>query len=622
MMPTAGILKKKGRILSFLIICLIVVISLYLRLYDVRIPIGNEMHSFRQTQTAITVQNWFDDGYSFFHYQTPVLGEPWQIPFEAPVYQTAVYLVMRILGKTNIDLWGRLVSILFFYVSAFLLGKIVEWLLNRNAAYIVFFIYLFTPFNLYWSRAVLIDFTSVAFALAYVYCLLQWLKSERKIWYICALFCGIVGYLCKSTTMFTYVYFLSFVITAFFIRAITAEGESVSAGTLLEFGQKNAVKFIFLAALCVVPVIPCIAWTKYADYIKSLSPYTAWLTSKSLHAWNFGTVRQRLSLLFWKTVTDRILHCAGGGIPLLLAAVYFPSLKKATLSTFMLAVSFFSTFLTVFTLSNLYYVHDYYFIAVSPVICMFTGILVYEVRRCLFGDLHNLRTAVTVLFLILLAGRYLCAYDSRYISGIVRGDDRNTSHGCFIGEITERDERIFIEGEDWSPVTMYYANRKGMMFRTGFHEELFGDKSYTTYVFHNPTAVRFIPSGRTLVEYLKYANNGTFICKFFDANGPHREVSENFLHMKTADGKYLLSSGSDMIKIICKARDDNVACRASIECSMNNLASSLLETKIVFPAHRDTVYLNLKGISGVKSISFDTDIDLECFEGLEREKYE
>ena len=484
---------------------------------------------------------------------------------------------------------------------------------------IVFFVYLFIPFNLYWSRAVLIDLTSVAFALAYVYCLLRWLESERQIWYICALFSGIAGYLCKSTTMFTYVYFLLFVITAFFIREITAGYGSVSAGTLLEFGQKNAVRFILLAALCVVPVIPCIAWTKYADHIKSLSPYTAWLTSKSLHAWNFGTVRQRLSLPFWKTVTDRILHCAGGGIPLLLAAVYFPCLKKATRSTFMLAVSFFSTFLTVFTLSNLYYVHDYYFIAVSPVACMFTGILGSEVGRRILGDLHDLRTAVTALFLVLLAGRYLCASDSGYISGIVRGNGRNTSHGCFIGEITEQNERIFIEGEDWSPVTMYYANRKGMMFKTGFHEELLGDSLYTTYVFHNPDAIRFIPSDRILMEYLRYAGNGTFICKFFDTYGSRREVPENFSRMETVDGKYLLPSGIDVIKIVRKAGDDTVVCRACIECSTDGLSAYLFETKVVFPSGRDTVYLNLKEISGVKSISFDTDMNLECFEGLERE---
>jgi len=41
------------------------------------------MHSFRQTYTAITAY-WLMQGSPWFHYETPVLGAPWSIPYEFP----------------------------------------------------------------------------------------------------------------------------------------------------------------------------------------------------------------------------------------------------------------------------------------------------------------------------------------------------------------------------------------------------------------------------------------------------------------------------------------------------------------------------------------------------------
>src|SRR5579871_2832020 len=70
-----------------------------------------DLHQFRQTQTAITAY-WIWRGGPLIAYQTPVLGYPWSVPFEFPVYQYLLAL-MRLAG-VSIAVGGRLLSFAFY----------------------------------------------------------------------------------------------------------------------------------------------------------------------------------------------------------------------------------------------------------------------------------------------------------------------------------------------------------------------------------------------------------------------------------------------------------------------------------------------------------------------------
>lgn len=105
-------------------------------------PIGNDMHAFRQTQTAIVVQNYLKEGWSLLHYQIPVRGQPWEVIFECPIYQTIVYMIMKVFGRTNVDLWCRLISVATFYLSFFMLKKIVETMLDEELSFYICSVYL------------------------------------------------------------------------------------------------------------------------------------------------------------------------------------------------------------------------------------------------------------------------------------------------------------------------------------------------------------------------------------------------------------------------------------------------------------------------------------------------
>src|SRR5258708_806650 len=68
-----------------------------------------DRRSFRQTQTAISVRAMLDGG-PWLAYETPVLGQPWSIPFEFPTYQWLVALT-ELATHLPIDQAGRVVSV-------------------------------------------------------------------------------------------------------------------------------------------------------------------------------------------------------------------------------------------------------------------------------------------------------------------------------------------------------------------------------------------------------------------------------------------------------------------------------------------------------------------------------
>src|SRR6476659_6226325 len=83
-----------------------------------------EAHAFRQTQTAYTAVLYHRDGIDLLHTPLPVLGPPWQIPFEFPLFQAIGAIVMNLGVPTEIAL--RSTSLFFFVVSAALVWAIVH----------------------------------------------------------------------------------------------------------------------------------------------------------------------------------------------------------------------------------------------------------------------------------------------------------------------------------------------------------------------------------------------------------------------------------------------------------------------------------------------------------------
>ncbi|MCC5021800.1 MAG: hypothetical protein J6386_02905 [Candidatus Synoicihabitans palmerolidicus] len=113
-------------------------------------------HEFRQTQTALTVQTLQDGGLRL-DYETPVLGKPWSIPMEFPLYQFAVVAFCDVFG-TNIAEGGRWVGSLCFLLgipALVLLGRELKFGWGASALAVTPVV--LTPVLLFYARTVMIE---------------------------------------------------------------------------------------------------------------------------------------------------------------------------------------------------------------------------------------------------------------------------------------------------------------------------------------------------------------------------------------------------------------------------------------------------------------------------------
>ena len=159
-----------------------------------------DMHSFRQTQTAISAYYMAKDPGIFFSYITPVLGKPWQLPMEVPIFQ---WLVARWHNLTamGLDQSGKLVSIGFWLACLCpvwrLLGLLAFSIPQRCLAGAIIYS---SPLYLYWGRAFMIETTGLFLSLSMVACMLSGYKLRDCRWLLAGLLFGICAALCKVTT--------------------------------------------------------------------------------------------------------------------------------------------------------------------------------------------------------------------------------------------------------------------------------------------------------------------------------------------------------------------------------------------------------------------------------------
>lgn len=449
------------------IILAVIALSVLLRFININAPLENDRHNFRGTQTAFIVKSMQNNGFSLSEFEIPVFGEPWDTVYmEYPVYQILVYLLMKLFHGGSIDMWCRITDIIAFYLSAGSLFLFAAKEAGKRAAVIAVLFYVLLPYDIYWSRTAMIEFTAVLFAVSYCYGITSWMRKPGWLFFIFALVCGSMAYLAKSTTMFVYVYFLAFYIPCLLFAEYKKENGSASVKGAIHYYSGRWRYILQLGLLCVLPVIPGVMWTRYADMKKMQNPHTVFMTSSAIKAWNFGSLQMRLDPGVWKALTEQYTGflLGGGTFFIMLAVLVFLLGSRRYMGLIISALA--ASFLAMFTLINLYLEHDYYQTATAPVACIALGAMLYDVIFSNKFTEHDgiFRNAILALLgIALIAGMYR---DSGfYFKELLRESKVNNDAGLLIKEITDPDERILVDGEDWSSRVLYYADRKGFMNR-------------------------------------------------------------------------------------------------------------------------------------------------------------
>jgi hypothetical protein len=398
-----------------------------------------ERHDFRQTQTAYQALSFAKGEGSILRPHLPIFGEPWELPLEFPFFQLIASYVYR-LSTMSIDKSVRVTALVFFLLCFPPLYSLARKLMSRKAAYAVVFIFAFSPFNFQWSRASLIEYAAVFFGLVFVNLMIKISIKPTLVDLAGATIFGSVAGLVKATTLVPMILFSIVICTTNFgkLRPTTIQRK-----TLVLFSLP------ILISLTVARV-----WTSWADKIRLQNPATTWLSEKSLSKWNYGTVSQRLQMDNWKVIFDRVDYLILGHfawILLLGVAVFFAKSRTKFLAVHL------SVFMTIFVFFNLYVIHDYYLIAISPLLVLQFGFALDEMSLYLTKKRFSF-PLIFIVFILLLPDSFDSA--KAYWALPFKKFEKQTSE---LARLSLPNQYSFASFEGWNPRLLYEAQRKGMM---------------------------------------------------------------------------------------------------------------------------------------------------------------
>jgi hypothetical protein len=437
-----------GKLLFIAAVC----IFLWVGLVNVDQPIL-ERHAFRQTQTALTAYWLRINGFSL-DYETPVLGAPWSIPFEFPLYQALVAWVSAVTGA-GLDRVGRLVDLVSsllvcppLYRSLRLLGA------ARGAAHFANALYLTAPVYLFWSSTFMIEGMALLFAVSAGYYMLKAYQGAKV----------------RDVLLFL------FLLTLALLQKITTGAVPALVGLAL-FGWRALMSLRAARSLRTDPVRDglCVlgaaalafgaayGWVVYSDAVKARNEFGQGLTSSALDAWNYGTLAQRFGKPFvGDVVLERILMPSTAGFVGLLAVIvlFLRRNEQGSKNIAVLGLVLFAAPLLIFT--NLHYVHDYYQVANVVFLVCAVAAGVYAV--C--GLFPPRFAAAGPLLMIAVVAANLNFFDENYWrqkSAQISGQNSQTLKLAeFLKVHTAADQPIIVFGYDWSSEVPYYAQRKAL----------------------------------------------------------------------------------------------------------------------------------------------------------------
>jgi len=412
-------------------------------------------HSFRQTQTAISAYYMADDPAMFLDYITPVLGPPWRIPMELPVFQWIVARFHQLSG-IELDICGKLVSIAAWLLCMVPLASITRSLqLPREVRLLTVAIALSSPLYLFWGAAFLIETTGVLCALCMVASALCARESPSWKWLLIALAAGTIASTVKATTW------------------------AVAAGTglllvLFYDGIPRLAdwkKFVPPIIALLLPLIPGKLWLAYGDSIKQANPFAREIilaSSPKQAAWNFGTLEQKLDPETWQIIFRHILEQLLVPFPILgpwflvivLAAGAALAPRRIPLLFALLAG--FASGPIVFT--NLYFEHSYYWCANGIWLLLATGVALGGIWE---GTPKPGPKIACLILTIGISASGFITWSQRFlpiINSLPTRDALAEAWTLPIQKMVPEGRTLLIVGNDWNPNSVYYAKRKGLAF--------------------------------------------------------------------------------------------------------------------------------------------------------------
>lgn len=404
-----------------------------------------DQYSFRQTQTAISVY-WIIKGGPWIAYQTPVLGSPWSLPFEFPLYQWLVAIVAKAMPFLSLDESGRIISELFF------IGMI--WPMRRIASHqergvslllISSGLLMLSPIYAFWSRSFMMESTALFFSAWFVAALMDFLKAPSQFGFTEMTLTAILAAMIKITTFVGFSFAGALIVLYFAYRDRT---RIATARQIIIYGG--------IAVAIAASVLMLWLWVHYSDELKSGNLVGRLYTGAALKRWNFGTLAQRESAALMEVILRRAPNEAVGlwpvvGIATLIAAVMLPRPK---LIVYCMLLGLYVAPFFIFT--NLHLVHEYYQYANSIFLVLGMGYVAHA--------LLPTRPIIAYSFLALVVLSQMYGYWKYFYQDLTLPNRQlQILLADYLRKNTDQKDVIAGFGLDWSPEVPYYAERRALL---------------------------------------------------------------------------------------------------------------------------------------------------------------
>ncbi len=394
-----------------------------------------ETHAYRQTQTAYTAVIYADRGIDLLRPPLPVLGPPGDIPQEFPIFQAAAAGLI-VVGVPP-DLAARLVGLATFLACAVLLWLLSRRLMGDWAALITLAAFLFNAHAWVYGRTSLIEYLAAAGGIGFLYFSIRWMEASAPASWVAAFLSGSIGILVKITT------------GAFFLLPIlfwrSPDGR---------WGFQRAPMVALVGAVMAIGL----AWSAWAQGVREETPASVFLSLENQVAWFLGTVGMRFDPGAWRVPFVAMLALSGFGI-IVWGAIATRAAWRHRQAPFLL------TLLALFAgmpllLFNLYATHDYYWVAVAPILALAIGLSAGWLRsRWSSPSIRRLGVALAGAWIATLVGSFaswsIVYGEPPELAGTMRIAD-------FVRDHSEPDDWVVFRGWGWNPTFLYYARRQGL----------------------------------------------------------------------------------------------------------------------------------------------------------------
>ncbi|MBS0663483.1 MAG: glycosyltransferase family 39 protein [Verrucomicrobia bacterium] len=410
-------------------------------------------NTFRQAQTALTTYFIAQEPGLSLAYPTPVLGKPWSIPMEFPLYEWTVAGLRRLSSLPLVEC-ARLVTLACFYLTLpALWWLLAEFGVDRARRWLVLAFVPACPVYVFYSRAVLIESMALMFAAWFLTAFLTGLRRASGRWLLAAMLLGVIAILAKVTTVFL------FLVPAggFLLHPAWRAARAESAA------RAGSWRRVAWAAASLVPIAAAgLAWVAYGDAVKAHNPAADMLMSGPQRLYNFGVLADRWSGEYWRRWSGMV--CTAAIHPAVLAAVALAAGLAARRWRSWILGGAALFFLAPAVFPFLYAWHDYYYYANAAFLAVAMGFAAVAV---LDSRLPRALGALLVIGGLFLQGRL---YATHYLPQQRIASDGQTGLSRALYDLTAPDDVLVVAGQDWNAELPWATRRRALMIRHGFEE--------------------------------------------------------------------------------------------------------------------------------------------------------